>query len=111
MLRGRSASIVNVAVANDDVKILRESGGNNCQTNQRAFHYSIQKSRAADVDPKLFFRFFQQDRQLIFPKRRNGVAAMTARFVAQRNYDRASARHAFDLALKNSELGRIDQIV
>src|SRR3954469_4388761 len=59
----------------------------------------------------LFRRFLEPDRQLIFPKRGDGVTAVPARFFAQGNDERAPMRDAFDLALENSELPRIDQIV
>src|SRR5437016_1932892 len=36
---------------------------------------------------------------------------MSASFVTQRNYNRAPLRHALDLALEDSQLRRIDQIV
>src|SRR6266513_3520173 len=57
------------------------------------------------------FRFFEQLHQLIFPQRGDRVAAMTTCLVAQRNYNRAPVRDALDLALEDSELGRIDQII
>ena len=39
------------------------------------------------------------------------MAAVAARFVAHRNHDRAPVRNALDLALKNPEFGRINQII
>ena len=36
---------------------------------------------------------------------------MSARLIAERNNKSATMRHALDLALENSELGRIDQII
>ncbi len=47
----------------------------------------------------LRFRLFQQDRQLVLPKRGDGVAAVAAGFVAQWNDDRASVRNTFDFAI------------
>src|SRR2546429_10345 len=67
-------------------------------------------SAAKFVRPRSFvrlflqFRFCQKLRQLIFPKHRDGVAAVTARFVAERNHDRATMRNSFDLAFQNSKL-------
>ena len=53
----------------------------------------------------------QQLHQLIFPQAGDGVAAVAARFVAQRDDHRPTVRDALDLALKNSEFGRINQVV
>ena len=39
------------------------------------------------------------------------MTAVTARFVARRNYDGAAVRDALDLALENPKLGWIDEIV
>src|SRR5205085_4953091 len=59
---------------------------------------------SAAASMALFRRFLQQSLQLVLPKRRNGVAAVAARFVAERNHNRASFRDAFDFAFENSEL-------
>src|SRR5437016_10074057 len=63
------------------------------------------------VRQRLFRRVLEQDRQLISPERRDGVAAVAARFVAEWNDQRATVRNALDFAFKNSKLGWIDQIV
>src|SRR5213082_4200583 len=55
--------------------------------------------------------FLEQPHQLILPESRNGVTAVTAGFVAQRNQHRAALWHPFDLALEDPELRGIDQIV
>ena len=55
--------------------------------------------------------FTKQLQQFIFPKRGDGVTAVTARFVAERNHDGAAFWNALDLAFENPQLGRIDQIV
>src|SRR3989442_15471858 len=55
--------------------------------------------------------FFEQLLELIFPQRRERVTAMSAGLLAQRNYDDATAGDALDLALKNAELRRVDQVV
>src|ERR1700694_4023178 len=56
------------------------------------------------------FCFFQQLNQFIFPQRRERVAAVTARFFAERTDDSAAMRAAFDLASENAEALRIGQV-
>src|SRR2546421_11345802 len=106
MLRLAAAPVVNRTVSNDDIEVLGESRRNHSQTNQRVFHGAIEKSRTHDVDLKLLGGFFEQDRQLIFPKGGERMAAVAARLVAQRKNDRAAVWNAFDFALENSEVGR-----
>src|SRR5205823_3708423 len=60
---------------------------------------------------RFFAAPFEQAHQLIFPESSNGVTAVTAGFVAQRNQHCAALWHPLDLSLKDSEVGRIDQIV
>src|SRR6266480_592619 len=67
--------------------------------------------RAAAELARLLFRFRQQTAELIFPQRRDGVAAVTTGFLTQGNYQRATMWNAFDFAFENSELGWIDQII
>src|SRR5438874_857823 len=55
--------------------------------------------------------FAEQLHQLIFPQRRDCVAAVTARFVGRWNHDRAPLGNALDLALEDAEFGRINQVV
>src|SRR6059058_1798345 len=55
--------------------------------------------------------FLEQPHQLIFPESRNGVTAVTAGFVAQRNQHRAALWHALDFALQDPELRGVDHIV
>src|SRR5207237_10138796 len=61
--------------------------------------------RAAAELARLLFRFRQQTDELIFPQRRDGVAAVTTGFLTQGNYQRATMWNAFDFAFENSELG------
>ena len=39
------------------------------------------------------------------------MAAVAARFLAERDHYGASVRDAFDFALQNPKLGRVDQVV
>ena len=61
--------------------------------------------------PILFPRFVEELHQLIFPERGKGVAAVAAGFVAHWHDDGAAVRDALDLALEDTELGRVDQVV
>src|SRR6266550_8886517 len=67
--------------------------------------------RAAAELARLLFRFRQQTDELIFPQRRDGVAAVTTGFLTQGNYQRATMWNAFDFAFENSELGWVDQVI
>ena len=69
MLRFAAAAIVDVAVPNDDVEILSESGRKNSQTNQRTLHGAIEKASANDVDPKSLFLDRAADLAQMLPKR------------------------------------------
>src|SRR5438876_12024144 len=69
------------------------------------------RSFARPLSSLRFCSFLQQRHQFIFPQRCDGMTAMAARFVAERNYDCTAFWHALDFALKNPKLRRIDQIV
>ena len=56
-------------------------------------------------------RFAEQLDQLIFPQRRNRVAAVAARFVTHGNHNRAAVWDALYFGLQDSEFWWIDQIV
>src|SRR5439155_4526337 len=63
------------------------------------------------VRQRLFRRVLEQDRQLISPERRDGVAAVATRFVAEWKDHRTTVRNALNFPFENSKLWWIDQIV
>ncbi len=67
-----------------------------------------ERTTTATEASELVLRFLEQTHQLIFPQRRNCVAAVAASLVAQWNDNGAPARNALDLTLENPEFRRID---
>src|SRR5436190_21165087 len=56
----------------------------------------------------LRFSFLQEPNQILFPNEGQCVGAVAASARAGRNYQSAAMLYAFDFALKNPKLGRID---
>src|SRR4051812_9777765 len=59
----------------------------------------------------LVLRSLKQLQELILPQTRKGVTAVPAGLVARWNNKGAPVRHAFDLALEDLQLRRIDQVI
>src|SRR5205814_7657702 len=53
----------------------------------------------------------QEIRQILFPDCRDRVCPVSSSLGAGRQYDRTTSEHAFDLALQDAQLRRIDEIV
>ena len=72
------------------------------------FQTSAMRTKTAVLLPP---SLLQQLFQIPLPDRRNRMRAVAASLIADRNHDEAAALDAFDLALDDSQLRWIDEVV